>query len=124
MPRSGAIKYICPICGSGFRSTYYKRPDRCPACRKAYWRKKHLENYHQRRAEGHDTRQKRDKSYDGAHLGAPESVYASLAVIHLRYEIGACQSCRKVTDLINGYCDLCRGNGANETQCINPSQIK
>lgn len=124
MPWSVPRQYICPICGIGFRTTYYKQPQRCPACRKAYRRKKLLENYHQRRAEGRDTSQKRDRSYDGAHLGAPESVYASLAVIHLRYEIGACQSCRKVTDLINGYCDLCRGNGANEKQCLNPSRIK
>lgn len=124
MPWSVAIKYIATICGHEVWSSHYKAPDRCHECEKKHHAKRMLDNYRKRRAEGRDTSQKRDKAYDGAHLGAPESVYASLAVIHLRYEVGACQSCRKVTDLINGYCALCRGNGANEQQCINPKGIK
>lgn len=124
MPWTFSQKYVCPVCDSEFWSTHYKQPDRCPDCRKAHLRERILANYHQRRAEGRDTSQKRDRAYDGKHKGAPESVYASLSVIHLRYEVASCRSCRKVTDIINGFCSLCRGNGANEQQCVDPREIK
>lgn len=125
MPWTFSQKYVCPVCGASFLSTHYKRPDRCPDCRKARRRERILANYYQRRAEGRDPSQKkRDRAYDGNRLGAPESVYASLSVIHLRYEVAACRSCRKVTNIINGFCSLCRGNGANEQQCTDPREIK
>jgi hypothetical protein len=123
MPWSVAVDYICPDCGKPFQSTHYRRPARCPVCKKAYRAKRSLINYHQRKAEGRAYDKKRDPAYDDVQLGAPPSVYASGCVIHLRREVAACRCCRKVTDIINGYCEVCRSNGANEAQCHDASEI-
>lgn len=124
MPLTYSVDYICPECLRPFSSTHWKRPDRCPACRKARRARKSLENYYKRMAAGYGTSKKRDRAYDGTRLGAPESVYAPLSVIKIKREIAACRSCRKVTHILNGYCELCRGNCANEAQCLNPKKIK
>src|SRR5512136_206136 len=124
MPWTVLIDYVCPVCKKPFQSTHYKCPERCPACRKAHRAARSLINYHQRRDEGRAYSKTRDPAYDGTHLGAPSSVYASTCVIHLRHEVAACQCCGRVTDIINGYCDVCRGNGANEPQCDNAVKIK
>lgn len=125
MPYAVATVYTCPICGIAFSSTHYKRPARCPACRKIHRAERSLINYRKRKAAGRPYGVKRDVSYDGnARNGAPESVYASTCVIHLRREVAQCQCCQNVTDLINGYCAMCRANGANEWQCLNAEVLK
>lgn len=124
MPWSVSINYICPECGKQFQSTHYKRPDRCPACKKIHRAKRSLINYHKRKEEGRESDHKRrDIAYDGVRVGPVPSVYSSACVIHLRREVGRCHSCHKVTDLINNYCELCRGNCANEAQCHDASGI-
>lgn len=66
----------------------------------------------------------RDTAYDpGARLGAPASVYSSQCAIPLIREHAACVCCGKVTDITNHYCPVCRANGANEWQCMNPDTI-
>lgn len=70
-------------------------------------------------------RKHRDTSYDGgARLGAPESVYSPQCIIAIRREVAACRCCGKVTEIVNGYCAVCRANGANEGQCMNPREIQ
>jgi hypothetical protein len=75
-----------------------------------------------------DTHHKdRDGSYDkGAHYGAPETIYTTFggAGLVIKREVAACHACGKVTDLINNYCAVCRGNCANEAQCLNPRTIR
>ena len=124
MPWSVLIAYTCPICGASFESTHYKRPARCPDCRKAHRAKRSLINYHKRMEEGRQCEKRRDPSYDGAHKGAPESVYSDQCAIPLIREYAACAYCGKVTDIINHYCALCRANGANEWQCEHPWSIR
>jgi len=123
MPYSVLIDYVCPVCHKPFQSTHYKQPERCPACRKIYRAKQSLKNYRKRMREGRASSKKRDPAYDGVRMGGLPSVYASGCVIHIRREVAACQFCHTVTDLINGYCAICRGNGANEGQCDNAMGI-
>lgn len=125
MPYSFYTTYTCK-CGATYKSNHYKEPDGCPACRRKHHAKRGLQNYRKRKAEGrYVNSKKRDPAYDGHLKGAPPSVYTSTSVIHLRYEHALCQGgCGKVTDIINGYCSLCRGNGANEAQCANSECIK
>lgn len=105
MPYTFYTTYTCK-CGAKYKSTHYKEPDGCPDCRKTHH--KH-----------------RDKAYDGVLLGAPPSVYTSTCVIHIRREYALCKGvCGQVRDLINGYCDVCRGNGVNEPQCDNATMIR
>lgn len=124
MPWSTPIDYVCPKCHKPFQSTHYRQPERCPACRKIHRAKRSLINYYRRMAEGRESDHKRrDISYDGVRVGPAPSVYSSGCVIHLRREVAACRGCRQVRDLINGYCELCRGVGANEAQCHDASGI-
>lgn len=123
MPYAFLVDYICPKCGKPFQSTHYKRPDRCPTCRKIHRAKRSLINYRKRVAEGRIPSKKRDSAYDGVRLGGDPSVYSPTCIIHLRREVGQCHGCHKVKDLINGYCELCRGNCANEAQCHDASGI-
>lgn len=109
MPYTFYATYTCK-CGNTYKSNHWKEPDNCPACRKS----KSIGTHHKGR----------DVSYDGNQSGAPPSVYASTCTIHLRYARATCQGCRQVRDLINGYCELCRGNCANEAQCSNATLIK
>jgi hypothetical protein len=68
---------------------------------------------------------KRDTAYDsGAREGAPESVYSPQCVIAVRREIAPCACCGQVREIVNHYCAVCRANGANEAQCMNPESIK
>lgn len=53
-----------------------------------------------------------------------QSVYSDTCAITLRYEHAACKSCGIVQDILNGYCPLCRGAGANERQCLRPEAIR
>jgi predicted amidophosphoribosyltransferase len=124
MPYTCLIDYACPVCKKQFQSTHYKPPERCPECRRKHRAKRSLANYHKRFAEGTHHTKDRDTAYDGVQLGAPPSVYASTCVIHLRREVAPCQCCGNVRELINGYCEMCRGNGANEAQCANATRIR
>jgi DNA-directed RNA polymerase subunit RPC12/RpoP len=124
MPYSIQISYICPICGKSFLSTHYKRPERCPICRRSHRSKQALINYYKRKEQGRAYDKRRESGYDNIRCGAPESVYAPTCSIHLKREYAACQCCGTVTDIINGYCDVCRCCGANEAQCINAERIR
>ncbi len=126
MPWSFPVEYTCQTCHKAFWSTHYKQPSGCPECRRIKRSAQILANYHQRRAEGRQSNHHggRDPSYDGTRMGAPPSVYSSSCVIHLRREVARCQCCGKVTDIVNGYCALCRGVGANEQQCDNAEGIR
>lgn len=65
--------------------------------------------------------------YSASHGPAHVSVYSPACVLHLVYSSGKCEGCKHVfkgeRDLIDGYCATCRGNGANEHQCLNPALI-
>lgn len=124
MPWTVYIKYTCPVCRKPFQSTHYKCPERCPSCRKKHRAAMSPRNYHKRQAAGKHTDTRRDVAYDGNQLGAPPSVYSASCVIHLRREHATCRGCGLVRDLINDYCAMCRGNGANEDQCDNATRIK
>jgi predicted amidophosphoribosyltransferase len=124
MPWSVQIDYTCPVCKKQFQSTHYKPPERCPTCRKEHRAKRSLVNYHKRMEEHRAKNKHRDTAYDpGARLGAPASVYSSQCAIPLKREHAACVCCGNVTDIVNHFCAVCRANGANEWQCMNPGTI-
>lgn len=123
MPWSTLIDYVCPKCGEPFQSTHWECPERCPKCRKEHRAKRSLINYYKRKEEGRSYSKVRDTAYDGVRIGPDPSVYSPTCIIHLRREVAACRCCGRVTDIINGYCDVCRVNGANEAQCHDASGI-
>jgi hypothetical protein len=72
------------------------------------------------------SRSARLREYDDKRgSGKRVSVYStSNQPIKIVRSFGACICCTQQRDLINGYCDCCRSNGANERQCLNTKEIE
>ena len=128
MPYAYKIIYTCPVCGKQFESVHYKCPNGCPQCRKQLRRNRMNALRERRRIEGRPlpNYKKRSRAYDVKDIeqGAPESVYSPQCVIHVKRGVGECAFCGNVTEIINNYCAVCRANGANEKQCMNPRNIR
>lgn len=121
-------RFTCVECGATFYSRAYNAK-RCDNCKDTHRKARTLENYHKRRAVlivERRERKTRDLAYDERRgLGAPESVYSSMCSIHIKRSVGRCAGgCQRVTNLVNGFCEVCRANGANESQVMNPSRIR
>jgi hypothetical protein len=70
-----------------------------------------------------DKRESRPKEYDAYQRGTQASVYSAQCSIPLVRSFDVCTCCQHETELVNGYCDICRSMGANERECLNPRLI-